>query len=129
MKAGFKLFALLAVMALCLSCERKTSQAPSFEETKAKAERGDAVAQYELGQRYRQGIDVPRDAAEAVKWYQRAAEQGYAEAQYNLAVAYRHGAGVARDDAEAVRWYRKAAEQGDAPAQVNLGLQYARGEG
>jgi TPR repeat protein len=78
---------------------------------------------------YAKGEGVPKDDAEAVKWYRKAAEQGLAEAQYNLGVMYDEGEGVPKDDAEAVKWYRKAAEQGLAEAQYNLGVMYAKGRG
>jgi TPR repeat protein len=93
------------------------------------AERGDAVAQFNLGISYAQGKVVPKDAAEAVKWCRKAAEQGYAKAQFNLGSCYSFGAGVSEDDAEAVKWFRMAAEQGDVDAQYSLGVCYAKGEG
>jgi TPR repeat protein len=40
-----------------------------FLEDKTKAETGDAVAQRNLGHRYYRGDGVPRDDAEAVKWF------------------------------------------------------------
>ena len=78
---------------------------------------------------YDNGEGVPKDDAEAVRWYRLAAAQGYALAQLNLGLMYANGEGVPEDDAEAVRWYRLAAEQGYATAQFNLGLMYANGEG
>jgi TPR repeat protein len=58
-----------------------------FEEIKAKAAQGDAVAQNELGTRYLRGQGVAKDPAEAVKWFRKAADQSQpiaAVAQYNL---------------------------------------------
>lgn len=78
---------------------------------------------------YYAGESVPKDSAEAAKWYRLAAEQGYAQAQFNLGVIYATGEGVPKDDAEAVKWYRLAAEQGYAQAQFNLGVGYANGNG
>lgn len=72
---------------------------------------------------------MPKDSAEAVKWYLKAADQGYAEAQNNLAVSYRNGQGVPQDYGEAIKWYRKAADQGLAGAQHGLGAMYANGQG
>ena len=100
-----------------------------FEETKALAEQGDIDALYKLGNIYRMGDGVPRDAVEAVKWYRLAAENGKAWAGYNLGVMYSFGDGVPENDAEAVKWYRLAAEQGYALAQYNLGGMYSRGDG
>lgn len=48
------------------------------------AEKGNAEAQYNLGLCYARGDGVPRDFAEAVKWYRKAAEQNHTGAQYNL---------------------------------------------
>jgi TPR repeat protein len=96
---------------------------------RAKAEKGDAAAQFDLGSCYYYGDGVPQDLAEAVKWSRKAAEQGHVEAQFNLAVCYEHGQGVAQDFTEAVRWYRKSAEQGMAAAQGNLGFCYVNGQG
>ena len=59
---------------------------PPFAETKAKAEAGDADAQFNLGVMYYQGLGVEQDFKEVVKWYQKAADQGDVEAQYNLGV-------------------------------------------
>jgi TPR repeat protein len=100
-----------------------------FEEIQAKAERGDAAAQYSLCLCYARGEGVAEDAAAAITWLQKSAGQGFAEAQLELAQCYASGAGVAEDAVEAVKWYRKAAEQGHATAQYNLGCSYAEGEG
>ena len=93
------------------------------------AAQGNAAAQFNLGLMYANGEGVPKDDAEAVRWYRLAAEQGDAAAQFNRGFMYANGEGVPEDDAEAVRWYRLAAAQGNAAAQSNLGLMYANGEG
>jgi uncharacterized protein len=72
---------------------------------------------------------VPKNYAEAVKWYRKAADQGFALAQYHLGRMYYIGNGVPKNDAEAVRWFRLAADQGNARAQYVLGLIYAFGKG
>ena len=69
-------------------------------------------------------VGVPKDAAEAVKWYRAAAEQGYAQAQYNLGVCYYNGEGVKRDRQEAKKWLRKAADGGDEYAKRILKQYY-----
>ena len=102
---------------------------PPFAETKAKAEAGDARAQYNLGLMYDNGEGVEQDFKEAIKWYQKAADQGYAEWQCNLGVMYYEGKGVEQDFKEAIKWNQKAADQGYARAQNNLGVMYANGDG
>ena len=91
------------------------------------AEQGYADAQNCLGEMYEKGRGVPKDEAEAAKWYRKAAEQGEAIAQCKLGDMYAESRGVLQDDTEAVRWYRKAAEQGNAEAQFNLGCLFADG--
>jgi hypothetical protein len=101
----------------------------TIEVLKAKAEKGDAEAQFNLGASYDLGQNVAQNPVEAVEWYLKAAKQGNVFAQNNLAVCYAHGKGVAKDEIEAVKWYRKSAEQNLANAQCNLGYCYANGQG
>jgi TPR repeat protein len=68
---------------------------------------------------YYNGAGVPKNDAEAVKWYRRAADQGMADAQYNLGVMYVSGAGVPKNDAEAYFWWNLAAAQGNENAKTN----------
>ena len=93
------------------------------------ARNGDIITQYNLASMYDNGQGVPRDKAEAARWYRAAAEQGDVDAQFNLGSMYDYGEGVAQDYGEAVRWYRAAAEQGLADAQFSLGVMYDYGEG
>jgi len=133
---------LTALLAICLSWAVGCGGEPTaglnaegnqplseFEQTKAKAEKGDKIAQFDLGLMYDDGEGVPRDYKEAVKWYRKAAEQGYFKAQHNLGVMYAIGNGVPQDDKLAVKWYRKGAEQGSPNSQHMLGVSYHKGEG
>jgi TPR repeat protein len=102
---------------------------PFIADMRARAMRGQAKAQFDLGVSYRFGQGVSQSYDEAVKWYRKAAEQGYAKAQFNLGVCYDTGRGVPQNYMEAVKWYRKAAVQGHAKAQFNLGVSYKYGQG
>ena len=102
---------------------------PTLDELRALAERGDAVAQFNLAVLYGSGGDVPQDWAEAARWLRRAADQGHAPGQSALGLVYREGLGVLRDDAQAVQWFRRAAAQGDANGQFLLANLYATGRG
>ena len=88
------------------------------------ARRGNARCQVVVGNLYRAGRGVPRDPAEAARWYRKAAEQGSDAGQYELGVMHENGLGVVRNPREAVAWYRKAAAQGHARAQNMLGRAY-----
>ena len=89
---------------------------------KALAEKGGALAQNMLGERYFFGNGVPMDVEEALKWIRKSALQGEPWGQFNLGTFYENGHGVLEDDKEAVKWYRKAAEQGGSSGQFSLGV-------
>ena len=72
---------------------------------------------------------MPKDDAEALKWWRKSAELGWGPAQCSLGKMFADGAGVPKDLAEAHKWYRKAADQGDSRAQLNLGMMFAQGIG
>jgi len=78
---------------------------------------------------YENGLFVPQDYAEAVRWYRKSANQGDAEGQSKLGDMYLFGDGVPQDHAEALKWFRKAANQGDGTAQWRLGGMYYSGRG
>jgi len=78
MKNAQHLLVTLAAVIACL--QPLTAQAETFEETRAKAEQGDAEAQFNVGACYDNGTGVGKDEAEAVKWYRKAAQQGLASA-------------------------------------------------
>ncbi len=82
---------------------------PALRRLREAAEQGDADAQYSLGLIYANGQGVPRDHAEAAKWYRKAAEQGHAKAQYRLGFMYEYGVGVPRDLVLAHMWSNLAA--------------------
>ena len=93
------------------------------------AERGDALAQYNLGLLYDHGLGVERGLSQAVTWYVRAAENGDADAQNAVADLYVAGFWGKKDYTKAARWYELAAEQGHVEAQRKLGDLLARGKG
>jgi len=125
--------AVLLLLVLCagsqLHAQNGELERKAFEAEKAKAQKGAAAAEFNVGSMYVHGHGVAQDFAEAAKWWRKAAEQGFAAAQFNLAEFCAHGLGVPQDYAEAVKWYRKAAEQNLAAAQFSLASCYAKGQG
>ena len=100
----------MRTLGLLLICSTMVFLAGCDEPTiRSKAEAGDTNLQYNLGVMYAEGKALPKDSAEAVKWFRMAAKLGLAEAQTYLGFMYENGEGVAKDSAEAVKWYRKAA--------------------
>ena len=90
----------------------------------------EADAQVRLASYYKYGFGtLPKDPAQAIRWYRKAAEQGHAEAQIQLVEYYFYGDEVAQDYSEAVFWAHRAAKQGNAYAQLWLGSLYEKGQG
>jgi len=123
-------FALLAVLCVTthpapsLAADNRLDLKQMLDNVTARAEAGDAEAQYLNGTLY--GADGAKQAAQ---WFLRAAQQGHAKAQARIGVAYDVGDGVARDQAEALIWLTRAANKGQKFAQYYLGRKYARGDG
>jgi len=125
------------VVVLALSCvsfvgegqEKAVDAKPDVNEVRAKAEKGDAQAQFDLGWMYDEGKSVEQDSSEAAKWYRKAAERGLAKAQLNLGAMYEIGQGIPQDYKEAARWNLKASAQGVTLAEVNMGRFYRDGKG
>ncbi len=66
---------------------------------------------------------LPRDHAEAAKWYRLAAERGDAVVQHNLGVSYRDSLGVPWDYAQAHIWFNLAASRSPPDADRDLTVQ------
>jgi len=81
------------------------------------AERGDVIAQYNLGKMYIEGKGVNQDSREASVWIRKAAEKGNANAQELLGVMYRDGEGVVQDETAAHVWFSIAAANGASGAK------------
>ncbi len=130
-RTGTFIFLLLVSTALLQAnfAQGQLAQPEKITELRSQAERGVAEAQFLLGLLYHDGLVVPQDYAEALKWYGKATDQDYAEAQHSLGLLYHDGLGVPQDHAEAVKWFRKAADQGYAKAQFNLAVMYEHGRG
>lgn len=101
---AFVLYLALAVAATGGQASQPLQQPPvhadlsdaEVSELKAKAEKGDASAQYDLGKAYKEGGGVIHSDELAVQWYRKAADQGNADAENDLGIMYRLGQGVPR---------------------------------
>lgn len=93
------------------------------------AESGDPLAQWALGERYRDGGGVEKSETEAAKWLLRAAEQGLTAAQHEMMRFFKLGLGVPKSDRVAAYWARRAAEGGDLVAMGAMGQILIQGEG
>jgi uncharacterized protein len=119
----------VANLELPVGSRHEVTEVVDLDGTRAKAERGDAEAQKQLGSLYAKGQGVSQSYAEAAKWYRKAADQGHARAQAALGELYEAGQGVPCNEAEAAQWYRRGAEQGDVVGQYSLAVLYVMGKG
>jgi TPR repeat protein len=102
---------------------------PAVDALKARAQAGDAHAQYELAERYSNGQGLPMDRGLAFRWYGAAAAQGLAKAEYALARYHDGQIGDKLDLQQALALTTRAAEHGHVPAQTELGFLYFNGSG
>jgi len=88
------------------------------------AEKGDADAEFNLGQAYRLGHGVPTNLAAAKTWFERAAAQGHVDAQTTLGLLlFENG-----DQAEALKWLKQAADRDEPRAQLVYGTALVNGD-
>ena len=89
------------------------------------AEKGDADAEFNLGQAYRLGRGVPIDLATAKKWFEKAATGGHLDAETTLGLLlFQNG-----DQPEGLKWLKRAAEQGEPRALLVYGTALYNGDG
>ena len=75
----------------------------------ARAQAGQAAAQYQLGSDYYHGKGVAKNQARALFWYRHAARQGNGAAMDKIGNAYLNGVGVTKDYAKARQWFMRGA--------------------
>ncbi len=112
---------------------------PAFQLYARAGRTGLAEAEYRVGRCYLDGVGVPPNRTEGIRWLERAAHHGHVEAQSQLAVIYPHGTAGERmpdpksaaslfdvsdiagpDYVTAMRRARVAAEAGSGEAQAVL---------
>jgi TPR repeat protein len=85
------------------------------------AEKGNALAQYNIALMHKMGLGVPKSEKEARKWARLAAKQGNADAQQLMgSLYYTHSGEESPDVLKAYVWYEAAAGQGNAEAKKDL---------
>lgn len=98
------------------------------EELERLADRGDAHAQYLMGQLYQGGPLLIPNSQKAKHWLTQAAEHGLPEAQYALGKLFLSDDMEVRDPDEGIRWLNQAAQSGNHYAAYRLGKEYLTGE-
>ena len=112
-------------MEVCPFCKTPPSNSDEEELQRINKlmERGNAVAFYQLGGYYKDGINgMPQDQERGNELWLKAGELGSADAYFNLGIAYENGRGVAIDKKKAKHYYELAAMSGSVIARHNLGI-------
>lgn len=88
------------------------------------AAKGDADAQFNMGQAYKLGKGVPQDLKRAEAWYRKAAEQGHIKAADTLGLL------LFQDNrkADAMPFLQASAERGEPRAMYILGVAHFNGD-
>lgn len=103
---------LITVICLAIATSTAKGDPARLQSIRAKAEKGDAKAQNQLGVYYQLGLSIEPNDEEAARWFRLAADQGEGEAQFNLGEMYEAGRGIQRDRGVALSWYKKSCESG-----------------
>ena len=93
------------------------------------AGQGSTVAQGLLGIAYLDGVDVPPDYEEAMKWLTLAADKGAPRPMWNLGRMYEEGLSTTIDLEKARQLYERAAAGGEFYAFIHLARLYRDGKG
>lgn len=89
-----------------------TAAAQDRAALQARAEAGEAQAQYDLARAYERGQGLPQSDQEAVHWLTAAAVQDHPEAALDLGWMLANGYGVEKDAEQAFYWFARAAVLG-----------------
>jgi len=103
----------------------------------SEAGKGNALAMYDAGRMFLDGLHTGVDMEKAREWFMKAysafvtleSESHDNYLQYRIGKLYNLGHGVDKDYTASTSWFQKAADQGNQYAQYSLGSQYFYGNG
>ena len=93
------------------------------------AQKGNAEAQFKVGEMYETGFGVKEDKTEAANWITKAADQGHETAGFKLLFWDIEKNGVTDANKGKLEALRAKANEGNAQAQYYVGKMYSRGVG
>lgn len=103
------------------------------------AQSGNALAMYDLGRMYADGLGMDADAEQSAEWYGKAfrafcalepkGSKQTTYLQYRIGKMYDAGLGTQQNYAKAAQWYEKAVAADHKYAEYSLAGLYARGNG
>ena len=125
-KAGFMALMLLTLI-LCVSTSARADGLFDFQ--MKLAEKGNAEAQFKVGEMYETGFGVKEDKAAATDWITKAAAQGHETANFKLLYWDIEKNGITGDNKAKVADLEAKAKGGNPQAQYYVGKMYSRGVG
>ena len=96
----------------------------AISEWRGPADKGDADAQFNLGQAYKLGRGVPQDLVQAENWYKKAADQGHLQASDNYGLVLFQSNRRTED----LPYLQASAQRGEPRAQYVLGTGHFNGD-
>lgn len=118
---------MLMTMLLCIST---IAQADGLFDFQMKlAQKGNAEAQFKVGEMYETGFGVKEDKAEATNWITKAANQGHETAGFKLLYWDIEKNGITDANKGKYEALQAKANEGNSQAQYYVGKMYSRGVG
>ena len=125
-KAGFIAFMLITLILILPSL----SQADGLFDFQMKlAKKGNAEAEYKVGEMYETGFGVKKDLNEAKNWITKSASQGHETAKFKLLYWDLEKNGVTKANKADVEVMKTKANEGNPQAQFYVGKMHAHGIG
>ena len=100
-----------------------------FDFQKKMADKGNAEAQFKVGEMYQTGRGVKKDTAAASEWFKKAQSNGHTEAGYRLLYLRIQKQGLTAENKVAAKEISTKAKSGDGISQYYLGMMYHHGVG
>ena len=93
------------------------------------ADRGYEFAQFDLGELYKEGVEVSKDLMAAFDLFEKASSKIHPFAMYELGLMYYDGEPIPADLEKAFKWISEAAKRQVSDAAFTLGWMYESGSG
>jgi TPR repeat protein len=93
------------------------------------AEKGNAEAEFKVGEMYETGFGVQQDMKQAESWIKKAAEKGHETANFKLLYWDLEKNGVTSSNKAEFESLQAKAKEGNPPAEYYVGKMYSRGVG
>lgn len=99
---------------------KNKNYAKAFQEWRSVAVEGDAVAQFNIGWLYLNGVGVEKNYEKSMVWLRASAGQENFAARYALGLIYAKGLGVSQDNILAISLFRLAVLKGHKNAKIEF---------